>query len=87
MFYSAVFVFKSRLHFFGILSVVCLLVAYSCNYVYYTRSYVEYLPVLQQVALAITIIWILSLQHLTTIANFQLKEDVAMKADDLTTNR
>jgi hypothetical protein len=87
MFYITVFVFKSRLHLFGILSIVCLLAAYSCNYVYYTRSYVEYLPVLQKIALAITIIWILSLQYLTSITDFQSKENVAIKADDVATNR
>jgi hypothetical protein len=87
MFYITVFVFKSRLHLLGILSVVCLLVSYSCNYVYFTRSYVEYLPIFQKIALAITITWILSLQYLTSITDFQSKENIAIKADDLTTNR
>jgi hypothetical protein len=87
MFYITVFVFKSRLHLLGILSVVCLLVSYSCNYVYFTRSYVEYLPIFQKIVLAITITWILSLQYLTSITDFQSKENIAIKADDLTTNR
>jgi hypothetical protein len=81
MFYITVFVFKSRLHLLGILSVVCLLVAYGCNYIYFTRSYVEYLPVFQKIALAITITWILSLQYFTSIADFQLKRDVAVKTE------
>jgi hypothetical protein len=87
MFYITVFVFKSRLYFFGLLSVVCLLASYSCNYIYFTRSYVEYLPIFQKIALAITITWILSLQYLTTTADFQSKGDVAIRADDVTTNR
>jgi hypothetical protein len=86
MFYITVSAFKSKLHLFGILSVVCLLAAYGCNYVYFTRSYVEYLPLLQKIALVITITWILSLQYLTTNADFQLKRNVAMKADEATTS-
>ena len=87
MFYITVFVFKSRLHLLGMLSVVCLLASYSCNYIYFTRSYVEYLPIFQKIALAITIAWILSLQYFTSIADFQIKGDVALKTDDMTTNR
>jgi hypothetical protein len=87
MFYITVFVFKSRSHLLGILSVVCLLVSYSCNYIYFTRSYVEYLPIFQKIALAITITWILCLQYFTSITDFELKRDVAIKADDMTTSR
>ena len=76
MFYITVFVFKSRLLLLGILSVVCLLVSYSCNYIYFTRSYVEYLPIFQKIALAITIAWILSLQYLTTTTDFELKTEL-----------
>jgi hypothetical protein len=87
MFYIAVFVFKSKLHLFKILSVVCLLVSYGCNYIYYTRSYVEFLPLLQKIALAITITWILSLQYFTATTDFQSERNVAVKAEDMTTNR
>jgi hypothetical protein len=86
MFYITVFVFKSRLHLLGILSVVCLLVSYSCNYIYFTRSYVEYLPIFQKIALAITIAWILSLQYLMD-HRFRIEKGVAIKVEDLTTNR
>jgi hypothetical protein len=77
MFYITVFVFKSRLHLLKILSIVCLFVSYSCNYIYYTRSYVEFLPLLQKIALVITIPWILSLQYFTTITDFPSKRNVA----------
>jgi hypothetical protein len=87
MFYITVFVFKTKLHLLKILSIVLLLASYSCNYVYYTRSYVEFLPVLQKIALVITIIWILSLRYFTTIADFQPKTEVVIKAEDMTTNR
>jgi hypothetical protein len=81
MFYITVFVFKSRLHLFKILSVVLLLVCYGCNYVYYTRSYVELLPVLQKIALVITIIWALALQYFTTMADFPSKREAAIEAN------
>jgi hypothetical protein len=64
MFYVTVFIFKSRLHLFKVLSVVCLLVFYCCNYVYYTSSYLDILPVLQKVLFALAIIWVLCLQYL-----------------------
>jgi hypothetical protein len=87
MFYITVFVFKSRLLLLKILSTVCLLVFYSCNYVYYTRSYVEFLPILQKVSLVITITWILFLQYFTTSADFQSQRKVAIKTDDMTPSR
>jgi len=70
MFYITVFVFKSRLHLLKILSIACLLVWYGCNYVYYTRSYVEFLPILQKIALIVTFIWVLSLEYFTTRTDF-----------------
>jgi|SRR5277367_3024031 hypothetical protein len=70
MFYITVFVFKSRLHLLKVLSVVCLLSLYVCNYVYYTRSHIEFLPILQKIAVLITIGWILSLEYFTTRADF-----------------
>jgi hypothetical protein len=87
MFYITVFLFKSRLHFFKILSIVLLLVSYGCNYVYFTRSYVEFLPVLQKIALVITILWALALQYFTTMADFPSKEEVAIEGDDSATSR
>jgi len=74
MFYITVYVFKSGLFFFKILSLVCLLVLYCCNYVYYTQNYLEFLPVLQKFSLFTTIIWILFLQYFTTVTDFQFKK-------------
>jgi len=71
MFYIAVFVFKTRLHLLKIVCTVCLLAFYSCNYIYYTRNYLAFLPVLQKLSLVITITWILLLQYFTSIADFQ----------------
>lgn len=70
MFYITVFVFKSKLHLLKLLSVACLLALYGCNYIYYTRSHVEFLPLAQKISLAITITWILSLQYFSTRPDF-----------------
>ncbi|MDP4264943.1 MAG: hypothetical protein Q8941_20615 [Bacteroidota bacterium] len=87
MFYITVFVFKSGLHLFKIFCVVCLLAFYGCMYIYYTGKYVEFLPVMQKISLAINVAWILSLQYFTTITDFQPGKSVAIKADDMSTNR
>ncbi len=71
IFYITVFVFKSKLHAVKIVCVICLLVWYCCNYMYYTRTYLELLPVMQKVGFAITTIWILSLAYFTKRDDFQ----------------
>ena len=72
MFYITVFLFKSKLFPMKILSVVCLLVSYTSIYMYYTRSYLEFLPIMQKIELLIAITWTLCLEYFTTIADFQL---------------
>ena len=74
MFYITVFVFKSKLHFFKILSVICLLVFYTAMYIYYSGNFVQLLPVMQKLDLTIVIIWMLSLQFLTHVNDFQPKK-------------
>jgi hypothetical protein len=76
MFYITVSVFKSKLHALKFLSVILLLSLYAANYVYYTRTHVELLPVLQKIALLLTILWILSLQYLSAPSDFPEKRKV-----------
>lgn len=71
IFYITVFVFKSKLQIFKILSVICLLVAYSCNYIYYTGRFLALLPAMQKLAVAILIIWMLGLEYFTGKEDFQ----------------
>jgi hypothetical protein len=71
MFYITVFIFKSKLQFFKVLSLVCLTVFYSCNYIYYTGHYLAYLPVMQKIAFGLCAFWILSLHYFTTVNDFQ----------------
>ncbi|HWJ26591.1 MAG TPA: hypothetical protein VNS32_08605 [Flavisolibacter sp.] len=73
MFYVTVFLFKSKLHFLKVLSVVCLLVFYCCDYIYYTGTYLTILPIMQKVCFLTIVIWMLLLQYFTTINDFQPK--------------
>jgi hypothetical protein len=70
MFYITVFVFKPKLHLFTILSVACLLIYYTCNYLYFAHVHIELLPIAQKLALAITILWVLCLHYFTTPSDF-----------------
>jgi hypothetical protein len=77
MFYIIIFIFKSKLHLFKVLSVVCMVALYSCNYVYFTRTGLEILPVLQKAAMLLTITWMLCLQYFTTSTDFEPRTPVA----------
>jgi hypothetical protein len=74
MFYITVFVFKSNLHFFKIVSVIFLLVFYTAMYIYYSGNFVRLLPIMQKLDLIIVIIWMLSLQFFTDVNDFQPKK-------------
>ncbi|CAN5614510.1 hypothetical protein BH10BAC2_BH10BAC2_06170 [soil metagenome] len=71
IFYITIFVIKSKLHLFKFLCIVCLLVFYSTLYLYGSGNYLEYLPVMQKITFAITIILILGLEYLTKKEDFQ----------------
>ena len=71
IFYITIFTFKSKLYFSETLSVLCMLSGYGCTYIYYTRSYLEVLPIAQKVFLAISILWILWLSYFTNREDFQ----------------
>ena len=73
MFYITVFVFKSKLHFFKILSVICLLVFYTAMYIYYSGNFIQLLPTMQKLDLLIVITWMLSLEFFTSTSDFQPK--------------
>jgi hypothetical protein len=50
-FYITVFILKSKLHLLKIYSVLSLLLFYVVTYMYSTRSYLEYLPIMQKTML------------------------------------
>lgn len=68
-FYITVMVLKSRLLVFKVLSVLFLLIHYLACYLYFTRSYLDYLPLIQKLIHVSQIVWILGLHY------FTLKED------------
>lgn len=71
LFYIAIFVFKSRLTWLKILSVVCLMSLYGINFIYYTRTMIEWLPTAQKVNLFFNLSWILALQYFAPARYFQ----------------
>lgn len=73
IFYITVFVFKSQLHFFKILSALSLLSLYVCTYVYFTQHGLAYLPVLQKLNLGLSIAMVLGLEYFTDGKDFQSK--------------
>jgi len=62
-FYITMFLFKSKLHFLKLLSVICLLLFYTCVYLYFTRTDLNILPVMQKLSLLADIVWVLSLEY------------------------
>lgn len=82
MFYITVFIFRSKLVWLKLFSVICLVLAYGCNYIYYSGNYLVLLPVLQKTALFFTIAWILLLQHFTVAADFEPAKNAAAAAEE-----
>lgn len=70
-FYITVMVIKSKLSLMKVLSIIFLLTFYFGAYMYFTRSYLEYMPIMQKVIFLMKIVWILSLQYLTRKEDFQ----------------
>jgi hypothetical protein len=71
MFYITVFIFKSKLVGFKIYSVICLLVFYGNNYLYYTSTRLDLLPIAQKVCLLTILSWMICLEHFTTAKDFE----------------
>src|SRR3954468_607216 len=71
IFYITVFVFKSRLLLFKFICVACLLVFYCSLYMYYSGTYLKFLPIMQKVTFASTIILILGLEYFSQKEDFE----------------
>jgi hypothetical protein len=56
-------IFKSDLLLYKTSGVLCILLLGMNNYVYYTRQYIETLPLLQKITFAIVLIWIIGLNY------------------------
>lgn len=70
-FYITVMVIKSKLNLMKVLSIIFLLTFYFGAYMYFTRSYLEYMPLIQKIIFLMKIVWILLLQYLTRKEDFQ----------------
>jgi hypothetical protein len=70
-FYITVMVIKSRLNLMKIMSIAFLLTFYFGAYMYFTRSFLEYMPIMQKIIFMMKVIWVLSLEYLTENEDFQ----------------
>lgn len=70
IFYISVFILKSRLHLFKILCIICLLIFYYTLYLYGSGNY-TFLPIMQKITFASTIILVVVLEYFTKKEDFQ----------------
>ncbi|RFS17716.1 hypothetical protein [Emticicia sp. C21] len=73
IFYLSVFVFTSRSLFFKILTTLCLITLYFSDFVYYSSTWLEILPITQKATYLLIIIWVLGLEYYTTAEDFPYK--------------
>ena len=70
IFYITVFIFKTRLHLFKFLCVVCLLIFYYTLYLYGSGDY-SLLPIMQKITFVSMILLILGLEYFTQKKDFE----------------
>ena len=87
IFYITVFVFKTRLHLFKFLCTVGLLVFYCTLYLYYSGTYLKFLPIMQKITFVSTIILILGLEYFTRKEDFQHIKVGKQNSSEGATNR
>jgi hypothetical protein len=54
-----------------VLSIIFLLTFYFGAYMYFTGSFLEYLPIIQKIIFLMKLMWILSLEYFTRKEDFQ----------------
>lgn len=72
LFYCTAFIFKTRFIGVKMLSVLLLMSIYASMYLYYSRSFIEILPVAQKSSLVLNIIWVLILDYKISTEDFNL---------------
>ncbi|WP_448698654.1 hypothetical protein ACFGVR_17515 [Mucilaginibacter sp. AW1-3] len=70
-FYITVFIFKARLHLFKVFSVVLLVLFYGSVYMYFTRTRLDILPIIQKLSAISDIAWVLCLEYFTAKKDFE----------------
>lgn len=76
IFYITVFILRSKLMKLKLLSMIYLLIAYCCIFIYNSGMYLQYLAVMQKVALAVTIVWVLAVNYFTSEDDFKHSGEV-----------
>ncbi|MEZ0611656.1 hypothetical protein ACAW74_24310 [Fibrella sp. WM1] len=71
LFYLFVYIMKSKLLVFKVLTIGYLLILYANNYIYYTQNWLELLPILQKVSFLIGVGWMLGLEYFTKPDDFK----------------
>ncbi len=56
-------IYHSKLRFYKISTLICLLLLAINNYIYYSHQFIEYLPFIQKISLVMVITWILGLNY------------------------
>ena len=70
IFYLSVLILKSKLLFFKFLSIACLASLYISIYMYYTRSFLGALPVMQKLCFFTIVTWMVGLEYFTKREDF-----------------
>jgi hypothetical protein len=81
LFYIAIYVFKSKLTLLKILAIIVILLFEVCNYLYYTRTRLDLLPVVQKATLLFGLTIVLSLQYFTKREDFERSSPASARRD------
>ena len=73
LFYILVFIVKSKLTLFKILTLLTMVLLYANNYIYYTQQGLSILPIMQKITLFISLVLMLCLDYFTTKDDFKQK--------------
>ena len=70
-FYVTIFTIKSKLSILKILSILFLAIHYFACYMYFTRTFLDYLPIMQKAIHLVQIIWVVGLMYFTNEKDFE----------------
>lgn len=65
-----IFIFRSKLVVFKILSLCCVTLFFACNFIYYSKIQLAWLPILQKISLVVATVWMLGLNYFTSANDF-----------------
>ena len=71
VFYVTILLIKSKLQLLKFTSIILLVVFYGAAYMYFTKTGLDYLPIVQKIIHILQIIWILGLEYFTIKKDFE----------------